>query len=450
MQRADRGSAISTGRLSSGLKINRSSDDPAGMAISNKIWMQSGGTEQASRNSSNIMSMLHTADGALNEVHAMLGRIQTLTVQAANDTNVLEDKVMIQQEINQIISEINEISIKTEFNTMRLIGGEAGRLVFASAAQPNIHVISNSYNLPFGTFTFDIMALPTHTTLLTGAGDPLPNNDLHDQIITINGVQLHLHAQDDAASLRMKLADVLAASSFQLTSAPAPSLFGEIQAVYSGSRRVLDISGSPAVLAALGLDGTPTPGTDAELDNFGGIFGPDSLGNITTVYNSDGNLLNIVGPGGERIRLELRPGVTLGEAEITTRPGPMLAQTGANFDTNFRMEIPRVNAIMLGIDRINVQSHDLGQEAIAISYAAITLASEVRARIGAYSNRLEHTISGLDIAAVDLQHALSRIRDTDMALEMAEYSKYQVVYQAGMAILAQANARPQQILQLIQ
>ena len=128
----------------------------------------------------------------------------------------------------------------------------------------------------------------------------------------------------------------------------------------------------------------------------------------------------------------------------------MIAQTGPNTNNNLTMDIPRINSQTLGIDRINVQWPQGAQEAIAGTYDAISAASQVRARIGAYSNRLEHTIANLDVAHVDTLYSLSRIRDADMALEMSEMAKSQVIYQAGMAIMAQANARPQQIIQLLQ
>ena len=439
MQRADRGIAIATRRLSSGLRIARSADDPAGNSISNKLSLQAQGTARASQNSSNIISALHTADGALNEMHTMLGRLQTLAVQAANDTNVLEDRQRMQLEIDAIIEEINQTASKTEFNRLRLLGGEAGRIALTS--YPFIDVVSIDQELPFGIFSFDLTAAPTPTTLVTGPGSPLPNPALEGQVIAVNGMRIALSSDDSAASIRTKLAEALSATDFILT--PGPGLFGTIQALYSGSGYTLDIAGDPLVLAALGLDGPVTLGTDASLANFGGVL------QSGTVYASNGNQITIVDTSGSRVRLELPGGIPLGPVDIRTLPSPMVAQTGPNADMHLRMDIPRVNSKMLGISRINVRFPEGAQDAIERSYAAIEQVSAVRSRIGAYTNRLEHTVTNLDVAEVDVRSSLSRIRDADMALEMVDYTKNQVIYQAGMAVLAQANTTPLQIVQLL-
>jgi len=432
---------VSALRLSTGRKINRSADDPAGHAISNRLAMHASGIEVAGRNSSNVISMLNTADGALNEIHGMIGRVHQLSVAASNETNVPEDLQKIQAEIDMVLAEIDQTASNTEYNGIRLIAGDAGRIMLTGGT--HIEVVSHDVSLPFGTLSFELLAAPTRTTLITGAGGTLPDADLDGRSIVINSIRVPLNGYDDEVSLRLKLAAALDASDFGLAPAPAPSLFGAIRAVHSGSRHTLEISGDPDVLAALGLDGTPVIGTDADVGNFGGILQPG------TAYTADGNRITIVDAYGGSVVLALRGDTAPGMMEITTRPGPLVAQTGTDADIHIRLDIPRVSTKMLGLDRANVQTLAGAQETLTAAAGAINILSDVRAGVGAHTNRLEYVVTSLGGAFVDTMDSLSRIRDADMALEMAEFTKDQVIFQAGMAVLAQANTRPQQIVQLL-
>lgn len=243
-------------KLSSGLRINRAGDDAAGLAISEKMRSQIRGLRQASRNAQDGISLIQTAEGALNEAHAILQRMRELAVQSANDTNTDDDRAELQKEVDQLIEELDRIANNTEFNTKKLLDG------------------------------------------------------------TFSGAQIHIGANAD---------------------------------------QTLTVT----------------------------------IGNLTA--GTDG--LDVAG------------------VDIAT-------QTGAN----------------TAIDTID---------------AAITKLSGERSSLGAIQNRLEHTIANLDNAAENLQAAESRIRDVDMAYEMMNFTKFQILQQASTAMLAQANLAPQSVLQLL-
>ena len=261
--------AKSLEKLSSGYRINRAADDAAGLAISEKMKAQTRGLRQAVRNAQDGISLIQTAEGALNEVHAILQRMRELVVQAGNGIYESDDLQMIQDEINQLVDEINEISTRTEFNTKKLLDG-------------------------------------TVAEDTTDPDNPVP------------GISLQIGAN---------------------------------------AGQVMEISIAKMDSESLGVQG-----------------------------------VNIVPP-------------TDGTVDIDAQ-----------------------------IDAID---------------GAIKLVSQERSKLGAYQNRLEHTINNLNTAAENLEAAGSRIRDVDMALEMANFTRHQILQAAGTAMLAQANLTPQSILKLL-
>lgn len=296
-------------KLSSGLRINRAGDDAAGLAISEKMRAQVRGLDQASRNAQDGISMIQTAEGALQETHNILQRMRELATQASNDTNVEVDRNEIQKEINELTSEINRISNTTEFNTQKLLSGGTDGSKFSA--------------------TFQIGA----------------NN---------------------------------------------------------GQSMTIDIQNMSA--KALGLEG----------DLAGG-----------TVTYADGAIGDSV--------LELKPD--------TTAPGS--AQFSGGGVTNGTDSTKTGSAL-------DVTSHTAASAAIEVINNAIETVSAQRSNLGAYQNRLEHTISNLNNSSENLSAAESRIRDVDMAKEVMEMTRANILGQASQAMLAQANQKPQSVLQLLQ
>ncbi len=445
MSQASRQINLASLRLSSGLKINSAADDAAGLAIANKLRLQVHGIEKASQNSSQGVSMIQTAEGAMTEIHNMLQRIRELAVKAANDTNEEPDRKKMQDEIDQLIEEINDIPQKTEYNKIKLLNGECDRIIRPSA---NVSVLRMSDTTPYGLLEFTVNTLGSPATVVAGPSLPLPNPALEGKTLQINGRNIEVSGTDTAAIIYNRINTALNAEpSLQVSVTPGSgtNVLGTLASMESGSSQSLTITGDPALLAHLGLSPVTTYGTDATVSINSG-FDP-----LTATYTTQGNRITITDRNNVEVCLDINPNTTAGSRQgIFTQTGPLNLQVGANKNTNMYITIPKLNAETIEVSKANVNSRETASNTIGLVDKSIAIVSSVRSKLGAYQNRLEHTISNLDNAFIDSSQSLSRVEDTDMAMEMANYSKNNVVYQAGVAILAQANARPQSILQLLQ
>ena len=470
----------SSQRLSSGLRINSAGDDPAGLAIANKIRLQVRGLERASQNASNGISMVQTAEGALNEVHNMLQRIRELSIAAATDTVEPDDRRKMQDEIDQLIMEINDIPRKTEFNRMRLLNGEADRILSsvqlngANAGINDIEILRIGNGIPYGeieftvieaestattaTFTLAAITPPLFTPDLVPIPNPIPGQPPimipNTAELTLNGRSMIIQATDDQDAIEERLRSLAVQAGFDID---INSATGDVTltARELGSRDVIFGSSNPALLESLGLtttvgsvttsNVTVTLGFDREME----VTAPPEL--VNADFTFEGDRVTVTMGNGQQIFFRIGENVVNGDTfSLVTRRGPLTMQVGPNKNTGLHMTIPRVNARTIGIDRANVATREGATGAILFSDNAIAVVSQIRSRLGAYQNRLEHTVASVDVAHTNAAHSLSRIVDTDMAHEMTEYSKYNVIYQAGIAILAQSNARPQSLLQLLQ
>lgn len=459
--RTENSLADSMERLSSGLKINHAKDDPAGMAISNKMQAQIDGLGKASENASNGISVLQIADSALGEITSMLQRMRELSVQAATDTNQLEDREAIQQEIDSLVSEVDRISRDTEYNTKKLLDGTSDTRVYADGTSRM--AVSDSVGTGNYKITVNDPAKQSALPTTTKAGT------IPEGTVTINGNEVKISAGEDAASVFEKLrfgaekADVNlmvidpAAQDYDKypTSGGYKMLektfdFGDKLAFVSnqyGTSSEIQISCSSNALASfLGLDAaTQTVGKDA------GVTADlsSSFGAQTTV-TMDGNKVKITDVAGFEMNFVLDAGKK-GDVDIeVTDIGTMTLQIGANEHQTMQVRIPEISSETLYLDEVDVTKVDGGDRAIARLDEAIKTTTSVRSAVGAYQNRLEYAVSSLDASEEDMTNAISRISDVDMAKEMTEYTKYTVLQQAGTSVLAQANDIPQSVLQLLQ
>ncbi len=353
-------------RLSSGNKINSAADDAAGLAISNKLRNQLNGIERANLNSSNGISIVQTADGSLNEIHAALQRIRELAVQASNDTNEENDKEKMQDEIDQLLDEVNSMAGKCEYNKMKLLRGGENDLV-DSEGNP----------------------------LVDANGNPVVGID-GSQIVDINGDLIvdNVNGNNPVHSTKI---DQGAQNS--------DDLILKIQ-----------VGGNQDTNMAIIL-----PKVDTER------MGATHAGIYDTV-DSEGNLIH--------------------------------SDTAINADYTFRLkdvditqQQPFQEVDSNGDPVLDAEGNPIyksgSQQAMNILDAAIADISAIRSRLGAYQNRLQYTVNNLANSSENTASALSRIADTDMAAESTEYAKTNVMLQAATSVLAQANQRPQMILQLI-
>ena len=361
-------------KLSSGLRINRAGDDAAGLAISEKMRGQIRGLTQASRNSADGISMIQTAEGALNETTNILQRMRELAVQASNDTNTTSDREEIQKEINALTEEVDRIANNTEFNTQKLLNG--------SKSGEEGDLVREEVTAQIGEFTISL------------------NKDLAagDRLV-IDGKFIKFDTNDvvDKDTIQAKLEPILEGYDITVTDKKNIKLVQKV-------------------------------GTDK--DEFKVKLNGADTGFKTTI----------------------KDGVTARAEEYSE--GKVSVQVGANAEQSMSIEIGdmRAQALKIVNDKgrgLSVETAQSANEAITAFDAALNAVSSQRANLGAVQNRLEYTISNLDNTAENLTSAESTLRDVDMAKEMMEYSKNNILNQAAQAMISQANQQPQNVLQLL-
>lgn len=515
-------------KLSSGFRINSAADDSAGLAISEKMRTQISGLDQASRNASDGISVIQTAEGALVEVESMLQRMRELAVQSANGTYTTQDRVAIQSEIDQLNQEITRISDTTEFNTMTLLDGNIDRKSYSS--DNRVGLVSLSDTVSIGDYKLNIaqdarQAVVVGTTTdfdtdIDGDGTIDTVTSTTDRVIkeneagsiNVNGESVVVSAGDTVDQVFEKIrnacdnvnVNVFAVDTAEI-GATQPSttdnldmagytskqLVGGDTLVFVsrdyGSKQNLSIyCDNPQLCNILGLtiQGARSQGYDAKATLTLNASDSTSLFENTATVSVTGNRITVSDRNDFSMVFEVQPGTvqtsfddyTIGVNETTpvtdpvnpdgpdadTLPdvvpitvsvldaGPMDLQIGANEGQTMSVRIPKVTPSTLGVDKINIGTAAGAQEAIGLLDTAINTVSAIRSKLGAYQNRLEHSISNLDVTSENMTESLSRIEDVDMAEEMANYTQKNVLAQAGTSMLSQANQRPQTILTLLQ
>ena len=362
-------------KLSSGLRINRAGDDAAGLAISEKMRGQIRGLEQSSRNAADGISMIQTAEGALNETTNILQRMRELAVQASNDTNTESDRNEIQKEIDALTEEVDRIANNTEFNTQKLLNGNksgvGGEVVNAAVQETK------------GVFEIDLGAV------LAG-----------NKKLNIDGIELEISGAQANGGDALKNAIAAKLTDYNVT---------------------VDDPGNGKKITL-----TQKDASDKE--------------NMRVTFN------------GSAVKVAVTAGVAAKDEEVSE--GKAHVQVGANAKQSMSIEIGDMRAEALGIkddagNSLSVKSAEDANKAIEAFDAALNAVSSQRANLGAVQNRLEYTISNLDNTAENLTSAESTLRDVDMASEMMEYSKNNILNQAAQAMISQANQQPQNVLQLL-
>lgn len=362
-------------KLSSGLRINRAGDDAAGLAISEKMRSQIRGLEMASRNAQDGISLIQTAEGALNETQAILQRMRELAVQAKNGTNTEKDREALNEEYQELIKEITRIGRETEFNSLTLLNGTA-TIGSGTTSEP--------------TFDFAGLTGITNIEVADGAQPGMPVAGTYKLEYTA------AVTEGEAAPAKLKI-----------THTEDVNLSQEVDIEETTGSVELDFS------ATLGITVTVT------------------ADDLTTALTNETFT------------------ITAGTSSGTSTGLTLTLQIGANNGQEMEIEIGNMTAEALGVNGTSIEIVDNAENALIAVEEALEDVSALRSKLGAYQNRLEHTINNLSTAAENLTAAESRIRDVDMAQEMMEFTKNSILLQASQAMLAQANQVPQGVLQLL-
>ena len=420
----------STEKLSSGYKINRAADDAAGLTISEKMRKQIKGLDRASTNAQDGVSAVQTAEGALTEVHSMLQRMNELATQSANGTNSTTDRKAIQDEIDQLSTEIDRVSETTKFNEMYLLKGTDGTTATKTL---NAHDagIAGKFDTNQTTFTLDkqtfadgdkiTIAGKEYTIGTAGAGTAatltFKQGNTFANFGTVTGGNYTAFQND--AEMKAALAAGTAIKKGNATTDPATDDYTYVPA-QAGQVPAGKITQTDA------YDKIATELTKAS------SIGATTAAQVTS--NGDGTFA-----------------ITKGTVAIKEALSFNL-HVGADADTTNKIsvKIDSMSSAGLGIKGIKADTEQDATYAIDAIADAISKVSEQRSSLGAVQNRLEHTINNLDNVVENTTSAESRIRDTDMAKEMVNYSKNNILAQAGQSMLAQANQSNQGVLSLLQ
>lgn len=463
--------ATSMERLSSGLKLNHAKDNPAGMAISNKMRTQIEGLDRASDNASDASAAIRIADGALNETSSILQRMRELSVQAANGTNSLEDREAIQQEIDALKEEIDRISKDTEYNEMPILDGSLSARVYAN----HVDRISTTDAVTAGMYQIKVTKAATQAEV-TGGNTMLDPDDSTTKIgksgmVSVNGSSVEISEDDTYAEVYEKLRD---AAEIGGASLKVENQKVVIASEGYGKKGVIDLTFTDDELAdALGFDATQAKyNADTELYEVRDVNGKayvgtepvieltrnttDSAFSKTASVATDGNRVTITDKGDFEISFLLDEGFDVTDPDggvidfEVTDIGTMTIHIGANMNQNMIISVPEISSESLYIDDVDVTKIGGADEAIIRLDEAIKATSSARSKLGAYENRLDYSVTSLDTFEENMTEALSRLADTDMAEEMTTYTQQNVLNQAAISVLTQANDMPQQVLQLLQ
>lgn len=426
-------------KLSSGLRINRAGDDAAGLAISEKMRGQIRGLDMASKNGQDAISLIQTAEGALNETHSILQRMRELAVQSSNDTNTASDRGELQKEINQLTEEIDRIANTTEFNTKTLLTGDYGTKA-VSGTPANVAVKSSlASTITEGSYAIVVSNAAVQGTetgnvdLSTGFTVTAGTNDT----LVLNGTTITFEAGSYTAD---QVVNKL--NEYKDKTGVTASINGSDQLVLTNNKFGVQTN-SIAGNASTSLLGTVTSvaGENAAIT-------VDGAAVSVSVDSQDGRVLTVTSGALKGIELNAK-GADTSTATLTVNKDELTMQIGANQDQNLKISVEDMRAGSLGVDAIDVTTADKASKAITTINNALEKVSGERAKLGAYQNRLEHTINNLNTSSENLTAAESRIRDVDMAKEMMEQTKNSILAQAAQAMLAQANQQPQGVLQLL-
>ena len=443
-----------TERLSSGYRINRASDDAAGLSISEKMRSQIRGLNQGTRNIQDGISVCQVMDGALNEVHDMLHRLTELSVEAANDTLTVEDRYAIQEEIDQLVSEINKTSENTVFNGLPLLSpiDREHSIVTTSGNADVIFVIDNTGSM-YSPINNVINNLSSFTDTLADCNVRYAIVEFGDTDTTFNSSSF-MTSQDD---VKTRLRQISCSGGGD---EPEQALEGIMKALdYSfrddGATKEI-ILVTDASYHDKNRDGLSTLSDNQvarAVRNAGARLSVvTSSQNISLYQNNlaNGKVLNISSDFHASLTT-LAKDVSIAAGSIEhIEPKDLCIHMGSSAEDYMFIHTFTVNASTLGISNLNCITHEDANRSLSKIENALDKVSKIRSTIGADQNRLEHAFANNTNTSENTQTAESRLRDADMAKEVMGLSKQSILEQVGQSMITQANQNTQGVLKLLQ
>lgn len=470
--------AVALQRLSSGLRINSAKDDAAGLAISNRLTTQINGLDQARRNANDGISLAQTAEGALAQTDDILQRIRQLAIQSANSTNSATDRQALNSEVNQLLQEVDRVASTTNFNGLKILDGTYQGQQFQVGANANetigVSITGASTNdLKNNSLTLESGTANTGLgTAVAAAANTAPTgNSVAAQTLTIAGgagsASVTVAANDQASAIAASINAVVAntgvsAKASTTATISGLSASGTVSLKINGggtattlsaqvttgdltalSSAINDISGKTGVTATLSaskssITVTQADGKDITIEAFTNsaagtvsVTGSSSAATTAATLTSGGS--NSTRVGGS-VTLKSDQGFT-----AVSGTGSTVLSTGTTTTASTQSKLSSVD----------ITTITGANSAIDILDAALSQVDRIRASLGAIQNRFSNTIANLQTTSENLSASRSRIRDADFAAETASLTRGQILQQAGTAVLAQANAIPNNVLTLL-
>ncbi len=458
-----------TEKLSSGYRINRAADDAAGLSISEKMRKQMRGLDRASTNAEDGVSCVQTAEGALNEVQDMLQRMNELAVQAANGTNSENDRSYLQSEIDQLVTEIDRVSETTKFNETYLLKGDGvgGKYVELGTTDDCTSITCATADDQTPAATGKDYSTDRDIRLI--ANNTIQFGEEATESITVAGTSYQLKDYADledltnAISSNSKVNSVDIEYKNNVSASKGTGGNGDFTLTHTNKSSTVsgtvtfkvasNTTANASDLSHIVIDDTQNIAIDFTLATKIGNDGNIEFDEATTNQNIKSALKNMnisyteadgvfsINLGGT---VTVNAATKVDDLEFNLHVGA--DSSGAN---KIGVNIASMSADGLGISGISVSSERNATDAIDVIANAIQMVSKQRSDLGAIQNRLEHTINNLDNIVENTTAAESRIRDTDMAEQMVEYSNLNILGQAGQSMLAQANQSNQGVLSLL-
>ncbi len=476
------GAALATTleRLSSGLRINSAKDDAAGLAISDRMTAQIRGLNQAARNANDGISLAQTAEGGLKEATNLLQRLRELSIQSANSTNSASDRAALNAEANQIKQEVDRIASTTEFNGLKLLDGTFTSQSFQVGANANQTIAFSvagaaTDQLANNSVAAAATVVDQGTASVTNPNATLPAaNTIATQVLTVSGTlgsgTVNVTGGDSAFTIAAAISAAegstgVTAEASNTATLDTLSVAGTVTLTLGsgGSTQTISAAVTTTDLSALGLEINKVSGTT-------GISAAVSGGTLT-LTQADGKDINVANFGHstasativlDSINSATDPetltdaaadsavvsgSVTFNSANSFSVSSSIAAAAGSIFNVAADIAVGSTQTLLSAVDISSVSG---SQSALVVVDAALDTINSIRGDLGAVQNRFLSTINSLSSTAENLTAARSRIRDTDFAAETAALTRTQILQQAGISILSQANAQPQLALALLQ
>lgn len=469
-------------RLSSGLRINSAKDDAAGLGITDRMTSQIRGLNQATRNANDAISLSQTAEGALKESGNILQRMRELAVQSANDSNSASDRASLQKEVNQLQQELDRITTTTSFNGKKLLDGSFTSAQFQVGANANQTIDVSIANASSNAIGNNAVLTDSTNGLINEAAQVAANTNgvVAGGTLTMNGAfgagtadyavgdsardiaeAVNNQAEDSgvtAEAVSYALLDGLSADdtvSFTLTGSDSVNVSAAITTgdVSALADAINASSGQSGITASLtdAKDGIILKSSTGEDIAISGFTQGGAVAGATTIN------MAAIDATGDVANVDAANEITIDDGTANQVFGTVGGTVTFNSVKGFSVEdsgadilAANTGSALASVSDIDISDAVGSNNAISILDGALASISEVRADMGAMQNRLNSTISNLSSISENVSAARSRVQDTDFAAETANLTRTQIMQQAGVAMLSQANSQPQMVLSLLQ